>query len=69
MIKYDRIVMSEGIDVNKTNGSSGCIFCHYWFFLEINFRFQLNVCDRCHDLMQKAVSFNEAVIVFVKGAL
>ena len=30
MLEYDRIDMSEGIDVNKTNKSSSCIICNYY---------------------------------------
>ena len=29
MLKYDRIDISEGIDVNKTNLSKECDICHY----------------------------------------
>ena len=29
MLKYDRIDISEGIDVNKTNESKECKFRHY----------------------------------------
>ena len=29
MLKYDKIDVSEGIDVNKTNKSKECMFCHY----------------------------------------
>ena len=67
MLEYERIDMSERIDVNKTNGLQECIICHYWYFLEMNFRFHSKVCDGCHDLMQKAMSFNDVVIVSVKG--
>ena len=28
MLEYDRIDISEGIDVNKTNASKGCDICH-----------------------------------------
>ena len=49
-MEHDRINFSEGIDINKTGGSSKCITCHYWHFLGINFRFQLNVCDGCRDM-------------------
>ena len=35
------IDLPESIDVNKTNGSRECIICYYWYFHEINFRFQL----------------------------
>ena len=39
MLKYDRIDISEGIDVNKTNKSKECKFCHYWHFLNKNFSY------------------------------
>ena len=29
MLYYDRIGVSEGIDVNKTNESKECNICHY----------------------------------------
>ena len=45
MLEYDRIDVSEGIDVNKTNSSRRCIICHYCYFFEINFRGQPKVCD------------------------
>ena len=34
MLYYDRIVVSEGIDVNKKNKSKGCNICHCWYFLK-----------------------------------
>ena len=33
MLEYDRVVISEGIDINKTNASEKCDICHYWYFL------------------------------------
>ena len=48
---YDRIDVSEGIDVNKTTASKECDVCHYWYFLYYSFKFQPNVCNRCHDLL------------------
>ena len=29
MLKYDKIDITEGIDLNKTNKSKECTFCHY----------------------------------------
>ena len=29
MLYYDRIHVSEGIDVNRTNASKECDVCHY----------------------------------------
>ena len=37
MLEYDRIYISEGIDINKTNGSKECDTCHYWYLLDKNF--------------------------------
>ena len=51
MLYYDRIDVSEGIDVNKTSASKECDICHYKYFLNYSFKFQPNVCDRCHDLL------------------
>ena len=42
MLEYDRIDVSEGTDIKKkkSTGLRGCIICHYWYFVGINFRFQ-----------------------------
>ena len=66
MLEYDRIDISEGIDVNKTNLSKECDICHYWYFKDIGFKYEPYLCNGCHDLMQKAMSFNNIAIVYVK---
>ena len=46
MLEYDRIDISEGIDVNKTNLSKECDICHYWYFKDIGFKYDRYVaCD------------------------
>ena len=49
MLEYDRIDMSEGIDVKNSNDLCDHIICHYWYFLQINFRFQPKLCDDCFN--------------------
>ena len=39
MLDYDRIDISEGIDVDKSKKSKECMLCHYWYFLDKNFNF------------------------------
>ena len=39
MLYFDRIDVSEGIDVNKTSGSKERDICHYWYFLSYSFKF------------------------------
>ena len=43
MLYYDRIDVSEAIDVNKTSKSKECYVYHYWYFLNKGFKFQGNV--------------------------
>ena len=66
MLKYDRIDISEGIDVNKANLSKECDICHYWYFKDLGFKYEPYLCNDCHDLIQKAMSFNNVAIVYVK---
>ena len=66
MLEYDRIHVSEGIDINKTKESKECDICHYWYFLDKDFKYKPYLCNGCHDLMQKAMNFNYVVIVSIK---
>ena len=45
MLQYEKIDVSEGIDVDKTSLSKKCILCHYWFFKDVCFRFEEHVCN------------------------
>ena len=67
MLEYERIDISEGIDVNKTNLSKEYDICHYWYIKNVSFKYEPYLCNGCHDLMQKAKSFNNIAIVYVKG--
>ena len=49
MLYFVRIDVSEGIDVVKASASNQCGIYHYWYFLNEGFKFQTNVCNRCHD--------------------
>ena len=41
MLEYERIDISEGIDINKTNLLRECNICHYWYFNDIGFNMNL----------------------------
>ena len=66
MSEYDRIDISEETDINKTNVSKECDICHYWYFLDKNFKCEPYLCNSCRELMQKAMNFNDVVILFIK---
>ena len=51
MLEYDKIDISEGIDVNKTSAWKECDICHYWYFKDIVFKYERYLCNGYHDLM------------------
>ena len=64
MLYYDGTDVSERIDVNKTSESKSCDICHYWYFLNKEFKFQPYVCNRCHDLLMRSMILN--ILLFQK---
>ena len=43
-----------------------CDICHYWYFLDKEFKHVLYLCNGSHDLMQKTMNFNDVAIVYIK---
>ena len=58
---------SKGIDVYKISKSKFDI-CHYWYFLNKGFKFQLHVCNRCHALLMMSMNLSNIVISKIKGS-
>ena len=52
MLHYDRIDVSEGIYLAKSNNSKECMIFHYWLFTH-GIEFHDSVCNGCHDLQYK----------------
>ena len=65
-MKYDRVDVSEGTDVDKTNKSRECKFCHYWYFLNKKFSYGPFTCDGCYDMVQKSTDLKNIAIVHIK---
>ena len=68
MLYYDRIDVSERIDINKTSASKEYDVCHYWYFLNFSFKFPPNVCNRCHDLLMMPVNLSDIAILNIKSS-
>ena len=67
MIEYERINISERIDVDKTNKSKECMLCHYWYFKDVGFKFERNVSNKCYDVLMTAYKLKNIPILNVKG--
>ena len=68
MLYYDTFDVSEGIGDNKRNASKQCDVCHYWYFLNGSFKFQPNVCNRCHDLLIMSLILSDISFLNIKGS-
>ena len=68
MLYFNRIDISEGIDVNKTGALKECDVYHYWYFLNYSFKFQRNACNRCHDLLMMSMKFSNIAILNIKSS-
>ena len=65
MISCERIDKSEGINFEKEG--SECMICHYWYFAD-GLKYQLNVCNECHDFSMTVQNLNDFFILNIKGA-
>ena len=66
MLPYDRIDVTDGIDINKTSESK-CMRCHYWYFKDVGYKFQPCVCNGCHAVSMVACELKHIAILNAKG--
>ena len=64
MLYYDRIDISEGINIDKSNNSKK-LLNHCWFFNH-GFKFQDSVCNGYHDLLILCLDRTDISIITVK---
>ena len=67
MLKYEKINISEGIDVNKASASEKCELCRYCFFKDVGLKLEKHVCNKCNDLLTMAHSLKNIAILSAKG--
>ena len=65
MLKYDKIDITEGIDLNKTNKSKECMFCQNWYYLNKNFSYGPFTCDGCYNIVQSSTNIKDITIIYV----
>ena len=67
MSQYEKIDVSEEFDTNKTSASKECILFHYWYFKGVGFKFELHVCNKCHNVSMTAYELKKFAILNEKG--
>ena len=67
MLQWKRIDVSEGIDLNKSDKSKECMICHYWYFKDIDYKYEPHVCNKCDDLLMVVYDLKNFIILNIKG--
>ena len=61
MLQYEKIDISEGIDLNKSDKSKEGIF------KDIGYKYEPLVCNKCHDLSMVVYDLKDLMILNIKG--
>ena len=68
MLEYDKIDISEDIDINKYEETSReCSLCKFYYFLNKNLKYGPYLCDGCYDMFMKTVSLQNLTIINHNG--
>ena len=68
MLEYDRIDISEGIDIKKCKETSReCSLCKFFYFLNKNFSYGPYLCNDCYDMSLKAISMQNLAVINHNG--
>ena len=63
MLEYDRIDISEGIDIKKCKETSReCSLCKFYYFLDKNFNYGPYLCDGCYMSLKPVTMQNLTII-------
>ena len=66
MLEYNRIDLSEGIDINKCKYiSKKCSLCKFYYFLDKNFNYGPYLCNGCYNMSLKAINMKNLAIVYL----
>ena len=68
MLEYDRIDISESIDIKKCKETcKEYNLCKFYYFLDKNFKYGPYLCNGCYDMSLKAVSIKNLAIINHNG--
>ena len=68
MLEYDRIDISEAIDIKKCKETSReCSLCKFYYFSDKNFNYGPYLCNGCYDMSLKVISMKNLAIINHNG--
>ena len=68
LLEYDRIDISEGVDINKCEETSKkCSLCKFYYFLDKSSSYGPFLCNGCYDMSLKVISMQNLAIINHNG--
>ena len=43
------------------------MICHYWYFKDIGYKFELHICNGCHDISMMVYDLDDFMILNIEG--
>ena len=68
MLYYNRIDVSDGIDVNKTSYIRNALFATITIFSEKRFKFLSSIWNGWHDIIMMSIDINSIAMLNIDGA-
>ena len=69
MLVYEKLDISDEVNVDMSDKSKECMLCRYWYFLDKNFSYGPYLCDRCYNMMQKCNKLKNIAIIRIKKSV
>ena len=69
MLVYEKIDISDGIGINKSDKSKERMLCHYWYFLNKRLSYGSYLCDGCYNMMHKCNKLKNIAIILIKESV
>ena len=63
MFYCNKTNVSKGLDTNKSNKWKEWIICHYWYFFNLNYTYEPEVCNGCHDISMMAYELENITVL------
>ena len=66
MLYYNKVNVSERTDVNRSDKLKECMICRYWYFKDIGYKYEPEICNRCPDTSMLTYGLENIAILNVK---
>ena len=67
MLYFDRIDISEGINIYKTSASKEFDIFHFWYFSDKGLNFQPYMFNGCHEVLIMFMNLCNIAIINIDG--